>query len=71
MSLNELQEIAQELESVVYEEKTDRYKTYKAEKDRPIGMKSKEWEKLVYAVDDLIFKVNRAIIQQEKQFLTT
>jgi hypothetical protein len=71
MNINELKEIADGLNDVIYDKKEDTMDRWLLQKDRPRGMKKDDWETLVTLIDDLWFKVNRALIQRDKDFLTT
>ncbi len=71
MNLNELNDILIDLESIVYSQKSFGHEFYRIENDRPKGMKNTVWDKLVRAVDDLSFKINREIINEQKKFLTS
>lgn len=70
MDITELKEISDCLNDVIYDKKEDTMDKWLSQKDRPIGMKKDDWEALVALIDYLWFKVNRAIIQRDKEFLT-
>jgi hypothetical protein len=71
MNINELKEIADGLNDVIYDKKEDTMDRWLLQKDRPRGMKKDDWETLVTLIDDLLFKVNRAITKKDKEFLTS